>query len=86
MAKNALSYLSQLEQTLNKVEQFYSSKKQLHTSKGSSIPKEKDKDKHLASFRKRQLDASRRESAATKRMQELMRQFGTIIRQASSGH
>ncbi|WOH12701.1 hypothetical protein DCAR_0832209 [Daucus carota subsp. sativus] len=73
--------VDQLEQTLNKVEQFYSSKKQLHTSKGSSIPKEKDKDKHLASFRKRQLDASRRESAATKRMQELMRQFGTIIRQ-----
>ncbi|KAL8104873.1 transcription factor GTE6-like [Apium graveolens] len=73
--------VDQLEQTLNKVEQFYSRKRQLNTSKGSSIPKDKDKDKHLTNFRKRQQDVSRRESAAVKRMQELMRQFGTIIRQ-----
>ncbi|KAL8121943.1 transcription factor GTE6-like [Apium graveolens] len=66
--------VDKLEQTLNKVEQFYStsSKKQLTTSKGSSI---------LASYRKRQQNASHRESVAAKRMQELMRQFGTIIKQ-----
>lgn len=77
-----ISYL-QLEQRLNEVEQFYSiaSKKQSNTSKGSSIVKDKDKEKQIASFRKRQQDASRREAAATKRMQELMRQFGTILRQ-----
>ncbi|XP_018837362.2 transcription factor GTE6-like [Juglans regia] len=40
-----------------------------------------DKEKHIPSFKKQQQDASRREAAATKRMQELMRQFGTILRQ-----
>ncbi|KAM7485394.1 hypothetical protein LguiA_001403 [Lonicera macranthoides] len=72
-----------LEQRLNEVEQFYStaSKKQSNTLKGSSIVKDKDKEKQIASFKKRQQDASRREAAATKRMQELMRQFGTIFRQ-----
>lgn len=76
--------LLQLEQILNEVEQFYStsSRKQLNTSKGSSTVKDKDKEKHLASYKKRQQDASRREAAAVKRMQELMRQFGTILQQA----
>lgn len=76
----------QLEQTLNKVEQFYSSKRQLSISKNTLVPKDKDKDKHLNNFRKRQQDASRRESTAVKKMQELMRQFGTIIRQVSRDH
>ncbi|KAH7844063.1 hypothetical protein Vadar_023808 [Vaccinium darrowii] len=73
--------VDKLEQTLNEVEQFYSTtgKKQLNVSKGTSVAK--DKDKHFANFKKRQQDASRREAAATKRMQELMRQFGTILRQ-----
>ncbi|CAK9136158.1 unnamed protein product [Ilex paraguariensis] len=73
-----------LEQRVNEVEQFYldSTKKQLNPSKGSSIVKEKDKEKHVPSIKKQQLDASRREAAAAKRMHELMRQFGTIIRQA----
>ncbi|RVW67407.1 Transcription factor GTE1 [Vitis vinifera] len=74
-----------LEQRVNEVEQFYltASKKQLNVSKGSSIVKDKDKDKerHVASVKKQQQDASRREAAAAKRMQELMRQFGTILRQ-----
>jgi hypothetical protein len=73
--------VDKLEQTLNEVEQFYSTtgKKQLNVSKGTSVAK--DKDKHFANFKKRQQDASRREAAATKRMQELMRQFSTILRQ-----
>ena len=73
---------------MNEVEQFYltASKKQLNVSKGSSIVKDKDKDKerHVASVKKQQQDASRREAAAAKRMQELMRQFGTILRQVKS--
>uniref|UniRef100_A0A5B7BNN0 Putative transcription factor GTE6 isoform X2 n=1 Tax=Davidia involucrata TaxID=16924 RepID=A0A5B7BNN0_DAVIN len=75
--------VDKLEQSLNEVEQFYltTSKKHLNTSKGSSIAKDKDKDKHIASFKKRLNNASKREAAAVKRMQELMRQFGTILRQ-----
>lgn len=73
--------VDKLEQTLIEVEQYYSttSKKQLNTSKGSSIVKDKDKEKHISNFKKRQQDASRREAAAAKRMQELMRQFSTIF-------
>lgn len=73
----------QLEQKVNEVEQFYlsASKKQLNGSKGSSFLKDKDKERHVAGLKKQQQDASRREAAAAKRMQELMRQFGTILRQ-----
>ncbi|XP_057478221.1 transcription factor GTE6-like isoform X1 [Actinidia eriantha] len=72
-----------LEQRLNEVEQYYltASKKQSNTSKGTSVVKDKDKENKINSFKKRQQDASRREVAAAKRMQELMRQFGTILRQ-----
>ncbi|XP_059650836.1 transcription factor GTE1-like isoform X2 [Cornus florida] len=72
--------VDQLEQRLNEVEQFYStsSKKQLNTARGSSILKDKDKEKYIASLKKRQYDASKREAAAVKRMQELI---GGILRQ-----
>lgn len=75
--------VNQLEKNLNEVEQFYSSahKKQPITPKGSSVLKEKDREKLFASFKRRQQDAASREAAAGKRMQELMRQFGTILRQ-----
>lgn len=71
----------QLEQRLNDVEHFYSntSKKQSNTPRGSSILK--DKEKQISSFKRRQQDASRREAAGARRMQELVRQFGTILRQ-----
>lgn len=72
---------------MNEVEQFYlnvSKKQQTGGSKGSSIVKDKDKERHVPSIRKQQQDALKREAAATKRMQELMRQFGTILRQAIS--
>ena len=71
---------------MNEIEQFYSSKskKQLSASKASSIVKDKDKEKHIPSIKKQQQDASRREAAAAKRMLELMRQFGTILRQVKS--
>ncbi|KAH0738983.1 hypothetical protein KY290_037688 [Solanum tuberosum] len=73
--------VDQLEQRLNEVEHFYSntSKKQSNMPRGGSILK--DKEKQISSFRRRQQDASRREAAGSRRMQELMRQFGTILRQ-----
>ncbi|KAD5803609.1 hypothetical protein E3N88_14969 [Mikania micrantha] len=74
--------VDELEKRLNEVEQFYSktNKKQSNTSKGSSVMKDNDKDKQVSSFKRRQLDASRREAAAAKRMQDLMRQFAALLR------
>lgn len=60
------------------MEQFYLNKAK--ASKGSLNVKEK----HIPSMKKQKQDASRREAVAAKRMQELMRQFGTILRQAIS--
>ncbi|XP_025888567.1 transcription factor GTE6-like isoform X4 [Solanum lycopersicum] len=75
--------IDKLEQRVNEVENFYlnTSIKQPNTSKNASSAKHKDKDKHVPGFKKLQQEASRREAAAAKRMQELMRQFGTILRQ-----
>ncbi|CAI9118126.1 OLC1v1019650C1 [Oldenlandia corymbosa var. corymbosa] len=78
-----VSKVDQFEKLLNGIEQFYSNanKKQqsASTTRGASLLK--DKDKQLASFKRRQQDAARREAAAAKRMQDLMKQMGTIIRQ-----
>ncbi|KAJ8547211.1 hypothetical protein K7X08_010797 [Anisodus acutangulus] len=73
--------VDQLEQRLNDVEHFYSntSKKQSNTPRGRSILK--DKEKLIASFKRRQQDAAHRQAAGARRMQELMRQLGTILRQ-----
>ncbi|PIN15891.1 hypothetical protein CDL12_11465 [Handroanthus impetiginosus] len=73
--------VDQLEQKLNEVEQFYNNSNAKHpnTPKGGSAVKDKDKDKFLANFRKRQQDAASKEAAAAERMQKLMRQFGTIL-------
>ncbi|CAI0625611.1 unnamed protein product [Linum tenue] len=63
--------VDKLEEKVNEVEQFYtnlSKKQQQQTgSKGSSVVKEKEKEKQVP--------------AAAKRMQELMRQFGTVLKQ-----
>lgn len=78
----------QLEQKVHDIDDFYSSanKKQTNISKGNSITKDKDKEKHVPSIKKQQQDASRREVAATKRMQDLIRHFGTILRQVTIFH
>ncbi|XP_065872373.1 transcription factor GTE6 [Euphorbia lathyris] len=77
--------VDKLEQRVNDVERFYlnlNKKQQIVGSKGSSVVKDKDKEtRPVPSIRKQQQDASKREAAAVKRMQELMRQFGTILRQ-----
>ncbi|KAH9747051.1 hypothetical protein KPL70_004592 [Citrus sinensis] len=78
-----LQKVTQLEQKLNDVEQFYLTKdnNQPNTSKSISIAKEKLKDRHVASIEKQQQDAFHREEAAGRRMQELKRQFAAIFRQ-----
>ncbi|XP_011084343.1 transcription factor GTE6 [Sesamum indicum] len=73
--------VDELEQRVNEVEQFYLNLKEPNTYRNASITKDKEKEKHIPSMKKLQQDASRREAAAAKRMQELMRQFGSIFRQ-----
>ncbi|KAL1357360.1 transcription factor GTE6 isoform X4 [Arachis hypogaea] len=72
-----------LEQKVNDIENFFSStnKRQNNMDKGNSSTKDKDKEKHVPSIKKQNKVATRREAAAAKRMQDLMRQFGTILRQ-----
>ncbi|KAL5080667.1 hypothetical protein RYX36_009088 [Vicia faba] len=78
-----VSKVDQLEQKGQVIGSFFSSvnKKQTDVLKGNSTTKDKDKEKHVPSIKKQLLDASRREAAAQKRMQDLIRQFGTILRQ-----
>ncbi|XVE94324.1 hypothetical protein REPUB_Repub01dG0271400 [Reevesia pubescens] len=75
--------VNQLEQRVNDVEQFYitTDNMQLTTAKFTSPFKEKVKEIQLTSTEKQQQEASHRETAALKRMQDLMRQFATILRQ-----
>ncbi|GAB2276716.1 hypothetical protein Dimus_011432 [Dionaea muscipula] len=77
-----LQQVNKLEQRVHEIENFYSKshKRQTNNSKGSSVGKDKDKEKHISGIKKHQQDAGRK-AAATKRMQELMRLFGTIFRQ-----
>ncbi|KAL9456679.1 hypothetical protein AB3S75_005827 [Citrus x aurantiifolia] len=80
-----LQKVTQLEQKLNDVEQFYLTRdnNQPNTLKSISIAKEKLKDRHVASIEKQQQDAFHREEAAGRRMQELKRQFAAIFRQVT---
>lgn len=76
----------QLEQRVNEIEQFYlnSSKKQSTASQKSLFVKDKDKVKHIPGYKKYQQEAARRDAAAAKRMQDIMRHFGSILRQVIS--
>ncbi|KAL5711387.1 Transcription factor GTE1 [Ranunculus cassubicifolius] len=76
--------VDEIEQRVNNVAHFYSSlnKKQLNISKGSSSAKEKDK--QVYSVKRHQQEAGKREAAGAKRMQELIRHFGTIFRQITA--
>ncbi|KAK3189109.1 hypothetical protein Dsin_028670 [Dipteronia sinensis] len=75
--------VTQLEEKLNEVEQFYTTmdSNQPNISKSSSFMKDKLKEKHNITIEKQQQEASNREEAALRRMQELKRQFATIFRQ-----
>ncbi|XP_021753140.1 transcription factor GTE1-like [Chenopodium quinoa] len=80
-----LSQVNTIEKKVCEVEQFYlnTSKKQANSSKGGSASKEKDKDKErlVAQAKKQQQDATGKETAVSKRMQELIRQFGKTLNQ-----
>ncbi|KAL8513304.1 hypothetical protein ACS0TY_019490 [Phlomoides rotata] len=75
--------VDKLEQRVNEVEQFYSNTKvkEPKTSTSALLGKDKEKEKHVPSMKKLQQDALRREAAAAKRMQDLIRQFGSVFRQ-----
>lgn len=72
-----------LQKQVIEVEQYYESSGifQGNSSRGGSVVKEKGREKTLAGTKTPLQDASRTETAAGKRMQELMRQFSTILRQ-----
>ncbi|XP_028799297.1 transcription factor GTE1 isoform X3 [Neltuma alba] len=79
-----LATVDKIEKQVNEVEQFYQSTSNVQTSgnsKGSSLIKDKGREKHFISAEKQQQNALRRAAAAAKRMQELMRLFSTILRQ-----
>ncbi|KAL5578372.1 hypothetical protein UlMin_020071 [Ulmus minor] len=65
--------VDKLEKRVNEVEKFY-------LTMGL---KDKDREKQFGIVNKQHQDGSKREVAAAKRMQELMRQFATILRQIS---
>ncbi|KAL8484576.1 hypothetical protein ACS0TY_027035 [Phlomoides rotata] len=75
--------VEELKQKLDEVEHFYSSSstKVPNIPKGGSSIKDIEKEKLYSNFKKRQQDAATREEAAAQRMQDLMRQFGAILRQ-----
>lgn len=72
--------VNELEKSVNEVEQFYhdQSKKQPSTSKGSTLGKD---ERQINGLKKLQQDGCSREAAAAKRMQQLISQFGVILRQ-----
>ncbi|MCL7050975.1 hypothetical protein MKW94_025994 [Papaver nudicaule] len=79
-----VSKVDEIEEKLNGVTQFYSSltKKQPNNGKGGSAGKDKEREKQqFVSYKRQQQEAAKRESTSAKRMQELMRQFSTILRQ-----
>ncbi|KAB5573318.1 hypothetical protein DKX38_000512 [Salix brachista] len=73
------SKVNELEQRVNAVERYYADNKQLNTAKCNSVLKDKIKEKHLMTVEKQQQDSE-------KIMQDLMRQFAVIFRQASTLH
>ncbi|XP_030444931.2 transcription factor GTE1-like [Syzygium oleosum] len=73
--------VNELEKGVNEVEQFYhdQSKKQPSVSKGSALGQD---ERQVNGLKKLQQDGcSSREAAAAKRMQQLISQFGIILRQ-----
>ncbi|XP_010426840.1 PREDICTED: transcription factor GTE6 [Camelina sativa] len=67
-------WVDSLADKLKEVEDFY-------TSIGVSVGKDSEKGRHVVGIRKIQQEAARRDAVAAKRMQDLMRQFGSIFRQ-----
>ncbi|GLJ19579.1 hypothetical protein SUGI_0353990 [Cryptomeria japonica] len=79
------SKVEKLEQKVNEVARLHilSSKDKSQQPRSDLAPRDKERERISLSNRK-QHEASCREAACTKRMAELMRQFGTILRQITS--
>ncbi|KAK3427288.1 hypothetical protein EUGRSUZ_F03534 [Eucalyptus grandis] len=75
-----LKKVNELEKRVSEVEQFHhdQSIKQLSISKGSARGKD---ERQISGLKKLQRDGCSREAAAAKRMQQLISQFGVILRQ-----
>ncbi|KAK9684984.1 hypothetical protein RND81_10G247400 [Saponaria officinalis] len=76
------SHIKRIEERVIEIDQFYfnNDKSKANPSREGSASKEKDDDEkqHVINANKQQ-DAATTEAATTKRMQELIRQFGTIL-------
>ncbi|KAK1324628.1 Transcription factor GTE6 [Acorus calamus] len=72
--------VDELEKKVNEVAQFYMSSNKKPLSKCGSGMKDREKERQILG-RKKQSDGTVKEYTCTKRMQELMRQFGTILKQ-----
>nr|CAD1820387.1 unnamed protein product [Ananas comosus var. bracteatus] len=93
-----ISQADELEKKVSEVVEFYANKKQTNNLKGNSVVRDKEKERPIGngssnncvnnsgsnSNSKTQGDAGRKEAVCSKRMQELMRQFGTILRQITN--
>ncbi|XP_010912649.1 transcription factor GTE1 isoform X2 [Elaeis guineensis] len=89
------SKADELEQKVNEIVQFYARKMPSNNWKGSSVMKDKEKEKAFGinnhinmvnnsgrnSNAKKQVDGRRKEVVRSITMQELMRRFGTILKQ-----
>ncbi|URE26036.1 BROMO [Musa troglodytarum] len=75
----------ELELRVNEVLEYYATRKQPKTSKGSSGSKVREMDKFSGSNHSggKLVEGCPKEVICSKRMQELMRQFGTILKQIS---
>ncbi|KAK4259905.1 hypothetical protein QN277_006189 [Acacia crassicarpa] len=77
-----LAAVDKIEKQVNEIEHFYQSTSNIQTSSNSKgCSKDKGREKQFISAERQQQNALRREAAAAKRMQELMRMFSTIFRQ-----
>ncbi|KAJ6805763.1 transcription factor GTE1-like [Iris pallida] len=83
------SITDQLEEKVSEVSEFYAAKEKDkgNNSKGSSATKDREKERALVRSGSNNNVSSlgcRKEAFCSKRMQEVMRQFGTIMRQAKA--
>ncbi len=77
----------QIEKNVNEVSKMRSMVRKSKGKVATAAAKEKERDKggsSAANKKQQQVEAERREAARVKRMQELMRQVGTVLRQVNT--
>ncbi|OVA18133.1 hypothetical protein BVC80_1835g547 [Macleaya cordata] len=75
------SFKRHADEMVAKVDELEQEVTEVKSEVGSGA-KDKDTEKQVISIKKKKQDAAKREAASAKRMQELMCQFATILRQA----